>query len=401
MEIRSSRPVRGGRGFLSEEEKANQPKITKELLWRIASFLKPYWKQMALVGLAILLSSVLGVLPAVLTGRIIDEGLIGQDLKLLIWLLAISFGVTLSANLIGVFESYLNSWIGEHITFDMRNRMYRHLQSMPHQFFTTNNQGDIITRMTSDISGVQQIITGTLTNILSNVMTLTVALVAMYQKNWILATLGIMIVPLFTLPTKRVGKTRWGLTREVQARTDEVNGILNETLSVSGQLLVKLFNKEEAEANRYENINRQMVGLNIRERMAGRWFRVALSTFSSIGPMLIYLVGGVLMIRTGSDLSVGDITVMVALLGRMYSPVNSLMDIQVDWIRSLALFTRIFEYFDLSVEITSPISAKAPSRAQGEIRFENVSFSYETNRPILKDISFSLNSGNSIAIVGP
>ena len=401
MEIRSSRPVRGGRGFLSEEEKANQPKITKELLWRIASFLKPYWKQMALVGLAILLSSVLGVLPAVLTGRIIDEGLIGQDLKLLIWLLAISFGVTLSANLIGVFESYLNSWIGEHITFDMRNRMYRHLQSMPHQFFTTNNQGDIITRMTSDISGVQQIITGTLTNILSNVMTLTVALVAMYQKNWILATLGIMIVPLFTLPTKRVGKTRWGLTREVQARTDEVNGILNETLSVSGQLLVKLFNKEEAEANRYEYINRQMVGLNIRERMAGRWFRVALSTFSSIGPMLIYLVGGVLMIRTGSDLSVGDITVMVALLGRMYSPVNSLMDIQVDWIRSLALFTRIFEYFDLSVEITSPISAKAPSRAQGEIRFENVSFSYETNRPILKDISFSLNSGNSIAIVGP
>lgn len=208
-------------------------------------------------------------------------------------------------------------------------------------------------------------------------------------------------MPLFTLPTKRVGKTLWGLTREVQARTDEVNEILNETLSVSGQLLVKLFNKEEAEANRYEKINRQMVGLNIRERMAGRWFRVALSTFSSIGPMLIYLVGGVLMIRTGSDLSVGDITVMVALLGRMYSPVNSLMDIQVDWIRSLALFTRIIEYFDLSVEITSPISAKAPSRAQGEIRFKNVSFSYETNRPILKDISFSLNSGNSIAIVGP
>ena len=401
MEIRPSRPVRSGRGFLSEEEKANQPKITKELLWRIASFLKPYWKQMALVGLAILLSSVLSVLPAVLTGRIIDEGLIGQDLKLLIWLLAISFGVTLSANLIGVFESYLNSWIGEHITFDMRNQMYRHLQSMPHQFFTTNNQGDIITRMTSDISGVQQIITGTLTNILSNVMTLTVALVAMYQKNWILATLGIVIVPLFTLPTKRVGKTRWGLTREVQARTDEVNGILNETLSVSGQLLVKLFNKEEAEANRYENINRQMVGLNIRERMAGRWFRVALSTFSSIGPMLIYLVGGILMIRTGSDLSVGDITVMVTLLRRMYSPVNSLMDIQVDWIRSLALFTRIFEYFDLPVEITSPISAKAPSRAQGEIRFENVNFSYEANRPILKDISFSLKSGKSIAIVGP
>nr|WP_220665711.1 ABC transporter ATP-binding protein [Mesotoga sp. BH458_6_3_2_1] len=296
MELRPGITKRSGWSFLSEKEKINRPKITRELLLRIGSYLKPYWKQMLLVVATILMSSVLSIMPAVLTGRIIDEGLIGRDLNLLVRLLLISLAVTLGANLIGVLESYLNTWIGQHITYDMRNSMYRHLQSMPHQFFTTNHPGEIITRMTSDISGVQQLITGTLTGILSNIITLGVSLLAMYQKNWILATISIIIVPFFTLPTKRVGKARWSLTREAQARNDEVNGILNETLSVSGQLLVKLFNREEAEITRYEVANHQMIRLNIRERMAGRWFRVILGTFASIGPMLIYLVGGLLII---------------------------------------------------------------------------------------------------------
>ncbi len=389
------------RGFLSDEEKENRPKITAALLRRIGSYLKPYWKELMLVLVAILLSSVLNLLPAILTGRIIDEGLIGQNLETLVWLIALSLAVTLGANLIGVLESYLNTWIAQHITFDMRNSMFKHLQAMSHRFFTSNNQGDIITRMTSDISGVQQIITGTLSSILSNILTLSVAMAAMFNRNWILATMGIILVPLFTLPSKKVGKTRWTLTRESQACNDEINGILNETLSVSGQMLVKLYGKEEQEFSRYESVNRRMIRLNIREKMAGRWFRVVLSTFSSIGPMLIYLVGGILMMRYDANLSVGDITVLVVLLGKMYSPVNSLMSIQVDWIRSMALFTRIFDYFDMPVEIVSAPDAIRPDHAAGNIAFEKVSFAYEASRTILKDISFSVASGKSVAIVGP
>ncbi|NLO41293.1 MAG: ABC transporter ATP-binding protein, partial [Ruminiclostridium sp.] len=166
---------RGSRGFLTEEEKAHRPKVTRKLLKRICSYLRPYWKQMTLVLLSILFSSILGLLPSILTGRIIDEGLIGQKLDVLIWLTVASLGVMLGSNLIGVLESYLSTWIAQHITFDMRNSMYRHLQFMSHRFFTTNNQGDIITRMTSDISGVQQIITNTLTSILSNSITLIIA----------------------------------------------------------------------------------------------------------------------------------------------------------------------------------------------------------------------------------
>ena len=393
--------MRGDRAFLTEAEKKNRPKVTWKLIQRIGSYMLPYWKQMGLVLICICISSVLGLLPSILTGRIVDEGLIGRDLKALIILVVLSLAVTLGANLIGVLESYLNTWIAQHITYDMRNRMFRHLQTMGQRFFTSNNQGDIITRMTSDISGVESVVSNTLTSILTNIITLIVALVAMFRKNWILALLGMAIVPLFSIATKRMGKTRWTLTREAQACHDEINGILNETLSVSGQLLVKLFTKEEVEARRYEGINKKLVRLNIRQSMAGRWFRVVMTTVTSIGPMLIYLVGGVLMMQYDHDLTVGDITVLVALLGKMYQPVGQLLNIQVDWIRSMAMFTRIFEYFDMPAEITNAPDAVVPERAEGHLRFEHVDFSYLPERGILKDVSFNLESGKNIAVVGP
>ncbi len=310
-------PPGGPRRYLTEEEKKNRPKVTWPLLKRVFSWLAPYKKQMALVLLCILVSSVFSLLPSVLTGRIIDEGLIARSMPKLVKYIILSFAVTIAANLIGVAESYLNSWIAEHITFDMRGQMYRHLQRMSQSFFTTNNQGDIITRMTSDISGVRQIITNTLTSILSNSVTLIAALVIMYRQNWVLATLGLVIVPLFALPTRAAGKTRWALTNEVQAVNDDINGILNEKLSVSGQLLVKLFGREDDEFEHYQTVNGKLVKLNIREGMAGRWFRVVITTVSSVGPMLLYLVGGILMMKYDSKLTVGDITVLVALLGRM------------------------------------------------------------------------------------
>ena len=390
-----------GRAYLTEEEKANRTKVTPALLRRIFSYLTPYWKQMLLVILAIFVSSTFKLMPSVLTGRIIDEGLIGRDMNALIRLILLSLAVTLGANLIGVFESYLNSWIAQHITYDMRNSMYRHLQEMSQRFFTTNNQGDIITRMTSDIDGVQRVITNTLTDILSNSITLIVAVVVMYRQNWLLATLGILIVPLFVIPTRTAGRTRWSLTRESQECSDEINGILNETMSVSGQLLVKLFGREDREYERYRAANEKMINLNIRESMAGKWFMVILNTTSSVGPMLLYLAGGILMMRYNSDITVGDITVLVGLLGQMYRPVNQLLNIQVDWIRSMAMFTRIFEYYDMPAEIQNAPDAVIPEATDGSVTFDHVEFYYEPDRQILKDVSFRLKSGDCIAIVGP
>ena len=399
--VNPGRGMRGSRVFLSEEEKQNRPKVTADLLRRIFFYLTPYWKQAILILLTILSGTILRLMPAILTGRIIDEGLIDRNLNLLVILIGLSVGVTLLANLVGLIESYLNTWIAQSITFDMRNSMFRHLQRMSHRFFTVNSQGDLITRMTSDISGVQQVIVGTFTGTLSNVITLLVATVAMYRKNALLATIGLVIVPLFALPIRQAGKTRWRLTRESQESQDVMNGILHETLSVSGQLLVKLFHRQDYENSRYEAANLNMKRLNVKESLAGRWFRVVISTLSSIGPMLLYLVGGIVIIRYDSTVTVGDITVLVALLGRMYGPVNSLLSTQVDWIRSMALFSRIFEYFDMPVEIQNHPEAIYPKSMDGRVEFQDVVFSYEPSRSILTDINFSLESGRSVAVVGP
>ncbi len=396
-------PPRGGgqQRFLTDEEKKNAPKVTGALLKRVFSYLLPYKVRLILVFVCIALSAVCSLYPSILTGRIIDEGLYKGDIPVLIKLILMSLGLTLLSNLIGVGQTYLNNWIAQHIAGDMRCQMFGHLQKMSQRFFTTVSQGDIITRMTSDISGVEGVVSGTFASILSNLITLVLAVVAMFRKNWILALVGLVVVPLFTLPTRLAGHTRWKLAREAQECNDEINGILNETLSVSGQLLVKLFGREKDEYARYEKANGNMMRLNVREKMAGRWFFVVLSTFSSVGPMLLYLVGGILMIKHGYPLTVGDITVLVALLGRMYGPVNSLLNIQVEWIRSMAMFTRIFEYFDMPVEIENAPDALVPGKASGEVVFDGVSFAYEKDRPILRDISFTLKSGSSVAIVGP
>ncbi|MEA4969418.1 MAG: ABC transporter ATP-binding protein [Candidatus Pelethousia sp.] len=396
----------GGRSWMprpmTEEERQNQPRITKALLKRIFSYLLPYWPYMLLVGGAILFAALLDMLPAILTGQIIDKGFIGGDFRLLAMLIAASFGVLVASNLVGVLESYLNTYVSHHIVKDMRNQMYGHLQSLSHRFFVSSKQGEAITRMTSDIEGVAGVISGTLTNTLSNLAILLTSVIAMYQKNWLLATVGVVIVPLFILPTKNVGKRRWAFTAQSQAKNDEINQILNETLNVSGQQLVKLFTGEEREYARYAAANEDMFRLNIKEGMAGRWFRMTLGVFTKMGPMLIYLVGGILLLRLNWDnLTVGDITVMVALLTRMYKPVNSLLSVQVDFIRGMALFSRIFEYLDMPVEVQNKPGALRPANVAGMVRFDHVGFAYNPDTPILKDISFEVPAGKMLAIVGP
>ena len=198
----------GPRGFLTEEEKSNMPKVTKELLVRILSYLKPYWLQFLFVFIAILLSATVGLLPSIITGKIVDQALVGKDMALLIKLLVAAFAALTVSQAIGVLESYINAWISQRIIFDMKNQMYNHLQYMPHSFFTTEKQGDIITRMNTDISGVSNVISGTLSRIVSNIATVITTLIALFSMSAPLALVGIVVIPLLILPTKTAGKTR-------------------------------------------------------------------------------------------------------------------------------------------------------------------------------------------------
>ena len=392
----------GPRGFLTEEEKKNMPKVTKELLLRILSYLRPYWFPFLLVFAAILLSAVLGLLPSIITGRIVDQALVGRNMELLIRLLLLAFVTMAASQIIGVLESYINAWISQRIIFDMKNQMYDHLQHMPHAFFTSEKQGDIITRMNSDISGVSSVISGTLTSIVSNIATVGTTLVALFTMNWKLALVGIVVIPMLILPTKRVGRSRWQILSESQAKNDELNQLVNETLSVSGSLLVKLFTKEEREYQRFVQVNEEVTQLQLKEQRSGKWFHVLMGMFTQVGPLLIYLAGGWLMLAGGeSSLTVGTITATVALVNRLYRPVQSLLNIHVDFTRSLALFTRIFDYFDMTNPIVAPADGKKPDVSRADLVYDHVAFSYSPDKPLLQNVSFTVPAGQMVAIVGP
>jgi ATP-binding cassette subfamily B protein len=387
---------------LTEEEKKEMPKVTKELLLRILSYLKPYWFQFVLVFVAILLSSAVGLMPSIITGRIVDQALVGKNMALLIRLLLLAFLTLAASQVIGVLESYINAWISQRIIFDMKNQMYAHLQSMPHSFFTSEKQGDIITRMNTDISGVSSVISGTLSSIVSNVATVATTLVALFSMSWQLALVGIVVIPLLVLPTKTVGKTRWQLLTESQEKHDEMNQMINETLSVSGSMLVKIFTREKKEFERFVKLNEEVTQLSLKEQRSGKWFRVVMGMFTQIGPLLIYFAGGYLIItKMDQSLSVGMITATVALINRLYRPVESLLNIQVDFTRSLALFTRIFDYFDKEATIVSPKNGRRPNMFKTDIVYDHVSFSYTPDKPLLTDINFTVPGGAMYAIVGP
>ena len=392
----------GPRGFLTEEEKSNMPKVTKELLVRILSYLKPYWLQFLFVFIAILLSATVGLLPSIITGKIVDQALVGKDMALLIKLLVAAFAALTVSQAIGVLESYINAWISQRIIFDMKNQMYRHLQYMPHSFFTTEKQGDIITRMNTDISGVSSVISGTLSRIVSNIATVITTLIALFSMSAPLALVGIVVIPLLILPTKTAGKTRWKLLTESQAKNDELNQVINETLSVSGSMLVKIFTREKQEYENFVKVNKEVTDISLKEQRSGKWFGMLMGMFTQVGPLLIYFAGGYFIIsKMDSSLTVGTITATVALINRLYRPVESLLNLQVDFTRSLALFTRIFDYFDRENTIVSPENGLKPDVTDQPIVYDHVKFSYTPDKELLKDINFTVPGGKMYAIVGP
>ena len=398
-------PMRGfgPRGFLTEDEKQNAPKITKELLVRIFKYLLPYTFQLLLVLVIIVLSSVLGLLPSLITARVIDEAILGKDFDLLIKLILLAIGTLGASRVVGMLETYINSWVSQRIVYDMKNEMFAHLQTMPHSFFTSEKQGDIITRMNSDISGVAQVISSTLTNIISNIATVVTTIVALFNIDIKLSLIGILVIPLLVLPTKSAGKNRWKYLSMTQEKNDELNDLVNESLSVSGSLLVKLFTKEDYTNERFRKLNKEVTDLSVKESRAGSWFRVIMGIFTNLGPLLIYLAGGYLIIKEkNTAITVGTITATVSMINRLYRPVESLMNVSVEMTRSMALFERIFSYLDMTPTVTSKPNALKPSFDQStDIEYDNVEFYYLEDVPLIKDLSFKVPTGKMYAIVGP
>lgn len=380
------------------EEEIQMPRVTRKMLTRIISYFLPYWQKMLLVIGIIVIISILGLVPPILIRNIIDNALPQKDLFLLSLLIFVSIGVTVILGLLQVAQSYLSIWISKHIILNMKNQMYAHLQNMSLNFFNTARPGEIITRITSDIDGIQEIFNTTVVNALTSIVVLISTAVVLVMMNWKLAIVGMIILPTFIVPTRKVGKLRWKIATKSQEKIGDLNQVIQEAFSISGALLTKIFTREKDELVRFENINNEVISLQIRESVVGRWFRMTISTFISVGPMLIYFYGGYLFIK--GEISIGSIIAFVALLGRLYLPVSQLSNIHIDVTRSLALFQRIFEYLDLKQEIQSMPGAVKLEGIKGKVEFEKVHFSYNSKVTVLEDISFSVDPGTMVALVG-
>lgn len=380
------------------DENMPAPKITKKMAFRILRYFVPYWKQMSVAVLSLLITAVLGLVPPILIKNIVDKALPQKNLRYLAMLILISVSTSVVLGLLQVGQSFLNTWIAKHIIYTMKNQMYDHLQHMSLNFFSSAKPGEIITRITYDIDGIQDIFNTTVVNAINSIFVLATTVAALFSMNWKLAILGLVIVPLFIFPTRKVGKMRWRIATKSQEKIGELNEITQETLSISGSILMKIFTKEKDEYKRFTKTNNDVINLQIRESMAGRWFFMTINTFTSIGPMLIYFYGGYLFII--GEISIGSIIAFVALLNRLYGPVSQLFNIHTDIVRSFALFQRIFDYFDNKQEIIDKPDAVPMKPITGKVEFKDVYFSYNKKADALKDINFSVTPGTMVALVG-
>lgn len=400
-------PGGGGRGggphgrvqFLTEEEKKNRAKITLPFVKRILSYLSPYKLQVLWIILLNISHAGIGLLPPLITASIVDRALYGKNGKLLLILIGADLVIIIVSGLLQLLQRYVNSRLSQNMIRDMRNEMYSHLTNMSQSFFTNERPGDIITRMTADIDGVQNVLTETLTSLISNIFVIVFTAVTLFAMNWMLGLVSLILVPLMQIPTRWAAKKRWLLTKEAQEQRDIQNQQVSETLSVSGSTLVKLYNREEKEISSFRATNDKVTDITIKEQATGQSSQALMQFFTQLGPVIIYLTGGLLLLKN-TGMTVGTIVAVVALVSRLYMPVASLFNIQVTFTRSFALFERIFAYLDIKPEIIESNTPTHRQHIKGDVTFDHVSFSYRKGRPVLKDVDFTIPEGKTYAIVG-
>lgn len=366
---------------------------------RIFAYFLPYWKHGLLLLLSILAMAILGLVPPLLVIGLIDNAIPNADNRLLT-ILAIGMVLApVTSGLVSVGQSYLNSIVGQAVMYDIRNQMYTHLQKQSLRFYTTTRTGEIMSRINDDVGGIQDVVTSTMVTVVTNIIVVTTTLVMISILDWRLTLVGVALLPLFIWPAKKAGGLRRNIRSETQVKRAERSAHMQETLSISGILLVRSFVQEAFEAARFRSLSQDIAALNIRLAMVGRWFFMLLGLYTAIGPAIVYWHGGRLVID--GDLSIGTIVAFVALLTRLFGPVSSLASVHVELTTSLALFERIFAYLDLQPDIENQPNAHKLEKAQGHIRLDDVSFTYNGTRQAVSNISVEAMPGQLIALVGP
>ena len=390
---------------------------------RIAASFRPYSPQIAVVGLLILFTAGLGVVNPLLIRVIFDSALFPEngvpDLDLLWIISGVMAGIIVVTGGVGIAQTYLTNQVGQKVMRDLRDRLYRHLQSLSMGFFTGTRTGEIQSRVTNDVGGVQTVVTSTITDILSNIVILISTVVAMSILSWQLTLVAVGIVPLFAVLTNMIGAKRRAMSAEVQKAEAEMTAITQETLSISGIMLSKLFGRQSLEIERFQGENQHLSDLVVRRQMTGQSLWAVMQTFFSVSPVIIYVLAGYLISGIGRDgISPGTIIAFTTLQARLYFPIGTLLQVSVELQSSMALFERIFEYLDIKPDITDDPDAVdiPPERVAGAIAFDSVRVNYvsgdeesqasiQTNEPkprwALDGVDFAILPGQLAAFVGP
>ena len=403
------------------EPKANGPR--QSLTRRIAASFRPYLHQITIVGLLILFTAGLGVVNPLLIRVIFDSALFPEsgspNLNLLWTIAGVMAGITAVTSAIGIVQTYVTNQVGQKVMRDLRDRLYRHLQSLSLGFFTGTKTGEIQSRVTNDVGGVQNVVTSTITDIISNIVILISTVIAMSILSWQLTLVAVGIVPAFAFLTRIVGEKRRAVSAEVQKSTAEMTAITQETLSISGIMLSKLFGRQNLEIERFQWENQHLSDLVVRRQMTGQSFWAVMQTFFSISPVIIYVLAGYLISGIGRDgISPGTIIAFTTLQARLYFPIGTLLQVSVELQSSMALFERIFEYLDIKADIVDDPEAVGiqPEWVAGAIKFDSVRVNYvsdneeaqesaQTNESdphwALDGIDFEILPGQLAAFVGP
>ncbi len=348
---------------------------------RIAVFFEPYKLQVVIVLVAILSTSLIGLINPLLLGLLLDQVIIGKDYSKLNLYVGLMIVLPIITGLIGVGQSYLNNVIGQNVMQDLRGALYAHLQSMPLRFFTETRTGEIQSRLANDIGGVQAVVTDTASSVTSNLAIAISTTIAMFLLDWRLAILSLGLTPFFLYLTYRVGRVRREVSTETQKSLAEMTATTEETLSVSGILLSKTFGQQANAIEKFRGQNRRLAKLQIRQAMVGRWFFMIIGTIFSIMPAFVYWLAGTLAANGAPGApSAGTIVAFTTLQSRLFFPLGQLLNIQVEIQGSLALFDRIFEYLEMDPEIVDAPDAvtKTHASTRGRVRFRDVSFQYPT-----------------------
>ena len=402
------------------------PPLSSPLLRRTIRLFRPYRFQVVSVAVLILVTASIGVINPLLIRTVFDSGLFpssgGPDLQLLWILAAVMTSIAIANGIMGVIQTYMTNHVGQSVMRDLRDSVYAHLQGMSLGFFTSTRTGEIQSRISNDVGGIQAVVTSTLTDTLSNTVIFLSTLVAMLILSWQLTIVAVATVPFFFALTKYVGKKRRAVTSEAQRSMAEVTAITQETLSVSGIMLAKLFGRQTQEMANFHRHNQELSDLAVRQQMIGHSFFAVVMTFLSISPAFIYLLAGYMMSGSGSPaVTAGTIIAFTTLQSRLYFPVGRLLQVSVELQSSFALFERIYGYLDLKQDIVdspdaSPLDLE---RVSGGITFDSVRVNYarsygepsdenseqeleeESRLWALDGVSLNIPPGQLAAFVGP